>query len=100
MRKPVPGDYLCLDCGVNTSAVDGTGDYYMVHDEVWALTGIGFKLFDGILCRPCLSERIGRPLTLDDYNDYPVNDWIFMGDDRYIRYRNHYTEPKPYNLDN
>lgn len=49
--------YLCADCS-------GPTDYYTARDELWATHGAG----DGDLCLPCLSARVGRPLTIDDFS--------------------------------
>jgi hypothetical protein len=39
----------------------------MVHDRVWAEVGSP----TGWLCPPCLAERLGRPITLDDFEILP-----------------------------
>jgi hypothetical protein len=48
----------CVDCRENAG-------YYMVSDELWAASGL--KPHDGMLCLSCLEQRIGQPLTLDDF---------------------------------
>lgn len=71
----------CKDCSKSTF-----DDYYMVKDEIWAEAGmpaIAPRHDTGMLHRACLEKRIGRPLTLDDYTDYPVNNWIREGLDRF-----------------
>jgi hypothetical protein len=50
----------CLDCGENTIR-----EYYMVHDHVWAKTGIDPD--GGELCIGCLEKRITRELTGADF---------------------------------
>jgi len=44
---------------------------YMVHDALWEDHGVG----EGILCKPCLEARVGRPLTRADLSDVPLNTW-------------------------
>ena len=60
-------DWRCLDCGVDTDAID---EYYMVHDPIWeqAHPEIG-----GQLCIGCLEHRLGRTLTASDFTDEPIN---------------------------
>ena len=62
------------------------GDYYMTHDDVWVdeaglppggMTCPVTRRFVAVhcfLCVECLEQRLGRELTVDDLNDYPVND--------------------------
>jgi hypothetical protein len=52
----------CRDCGID---VTKSGDWYMVHDHIWALSGLG--PVDGVLCVADLERRIGRRLVLDDF---------------------------------
>jgi hypothetical protein len=59
----------CRDCGLQVTA---TGNWYMVHDEVWAATGLGPE--NGMLCLADLRRRLGRPLRLEDFrDDVPIN---------------------------
>jgi hypothetical protein len=53
--------FRCIDCGKNTHA----GEYYMVHDEIWAASGVAPH--GGMLCLACLERRIERPLTMGDF---------------------------------
>ena len=53
--------FLCLDCGVDTGAID---EDYMVTHELWARVNPGG---DGMLCIGCLEKRLGRELTPDDF---------------------------------
>lgn len=62
----------CVDCGNGTSAF-GLDEYFMVHAEVWAATGLGVG--GGLLCIGCVEARIGRRLTAADFTGAPVNDW-------------------------
>jgi hypothetical protein len=43
----------------------------VVHDDVWAQTGLGRD--DGCLCLADLARRLGRPLRLDDFTTALVN---------------------------
>jgi hypothetical protein len=52
----------------------------MVHDEVWARTGLGGD--DGQLCIGCLEKRIGRRVGPGDFIDAPINQ---IGMDRSLR---------------
>jgi len=54
--------FRCIDCGKNTHG----GEYYMVHDSVWAASGIAPH--GGMLCLGCLETRIGRELRPDDFS--------------------------------
>jgi hypothetical protein len=66
--------FICVDCHLDTSPV-GLDEYYMVHDEVWAQSGMGGN--DGMLCLFCLEARLGRTLEWTDFTDIPMND-IFV----------------------
>lgn len=57
----------CHDCKRDTIDI---GHYYMVHDDVWAASGLG--KCDGMLCLDCLQGRIGRWLTIEDFR--PTDD--------------------------
>jgi hypothetical protein len=61
-------DFRCADCLVNTAAI---GDYYIVHDTVWAAAGMAET--DGMLCLDCLANRLGRPLQFSDFPLLPIN---------------------------
>jgi hypothetical protein len=65
--QPTTFDWRCLDCGVDTDAID---EYYMVHDEVWLQAAPDGK---GQLCIGCLEERLGRTLTAADFTIAEVN---------------------------
>jgi hypothetical protein len=73
----------CADCGVHTTpgsgsrhfsrraaagAFDGTWEWYMVRDQVWAKAGMPGE---GLLCIGCLERCLGRELKREDI---PVND--------------------------
>lgn len=57
----------CKDCRQHTI----NGEYYMVHDEIWALaTALKPAKF---LCIACLESRIKRPLVAKDFKPCPLN---------------------------
>jgi hypothetical protein len=73
-RRRYYGKCACLDCRVDTRRVEGIGEEYSVHEDVWAATGLGFR--DGMLCIGCLERRIGRLLEPKDFFlDAPLNLW-------------------------
>ena len=55
----------CRDCGG-----DVTDEFYMIHHDLWdqCLKGAG-----GWICVPCIEDRLGRPLTRDDFILCPIN---------------------------
>lgn len=61
----------CPHCGQSVGR-----DYYMVTDETWALAEVPI---DSQLHLLCLQERIGRPLTIEDFTEAPVNMLIHFG---------------------
>jgi hypothetical protein len=79
------GNTTCVDCGVATvtcaapphtpcspeygCAHDGTWEWYMLTDEIWALIGD-----PDCLCIGCVEKRLGRPLNASDFADLPIND--------------------------
>lgn len=62
--------FNCVDCKKNTNEMH---EYYMVHDDVWAKSGMEKR--GGMLCVGCLEQRLGRTLTKKDFTKYPVNTW-------------------------
>jgi len=58
---------FCLDCLNNTFK---TREYYMLRNEIWALTNVGRK---GMLCIECCEARIGRQLIPSDFSDCYLN---------------------------
>lgn len=73
-----PARHICLDCAIDTRK---TNEYYMVHDSIWALTGLDKN--DGQLCITCLEERINRKLTPADFTGAPINSlfwWRFYSE--------------------
>jgi hypothetical protein len=61
-------NFTCLDCMMPT---DDRGEYYMLKNEVWALTGLGTN--DGMLCVGCVEDRLGRKLGSVDFSDATIN---------------------------
>jgi len=63
----------CADCGRDTEPLKHNNkpdfsrwDVYIVRDWVWVEAGMtGWA--SGYLCTPCLTKRLGRPLTNADY---------------------------------
>ena len=64
---------VCVDCGYVVRGVDWKDmhEYYNVHDDVWAASGLGPK--DGMLCIGCLEDRIGRLMNKDDFGLCQIN---------------------------
>jgi len=65
---PRPSQVVCVDCAVNTIAID---EYYMVHDHLWERAGMATD--GGMLCIACLETRLGRDLKRTDFTDAPIN---------------------------
>ncbi|MCV7064604.1 hypothetical protein H7H51_00795 [Mycolicibacterium farcinogenes] len=63
----IVSDWRCLDCGVDTDAID---EYYMLRDEVWEQA---HPDIDGQLCIGCVEQRLGRGLSADDFTAQTVN---------------------------
>lgn len=65
-------NFSCVDCQVSTRKL---GHYYMVSNWLWRQAGAG----RGMLCLSCLEQRIGRPLTTEDFPMHiPVNQKFFF----------------------
>lgn len=47
---------------------------YMVKDSLWESSGE-----EGIVCLSCFEESIGRPVTIEDLKDVPINEPFFRG---------------------
>ncbi|MGE8063879.1 hypothetical protein [Pseudomonas sp. NPDC089569] len=58
--------FACQDCPQDTLG----GDYYMVHNDLW---NRAHPNGHGMLCLPCLENRVGRPLQVSDFTDAPIN---------------------------
>lgn len=76
------GNFLCLDCGVDTNKID---EYYMVKGHVWT-QAMGDKP-DGMLCIGCLEKRIGRRLQLQDFTEHMNQHGPWAGADRRLSKR-------------
>ena len=63
-----PFSFDCVDCGVDTSAID---EWYVVRDELWVAAN---SSRDGVLCVGCLEERLGRRLSRSDFTSCEVNE--------------------------
>lgn len=60
---------MCDGCGRDT--VSPPFEWYTVHDQIWAETGLGTH--DAVLCVGCLEQRLGRQLQPEDFPDVPTN---------------------------
>lgn len=67
VARKIPEDTVagCIDCGQHLYAMT-----YMVEDDLWASAGLRK---DQLCCEDCLSIRIGRELTIDDYTNAIIN---------------------------
>lgn len=69
-------EYYCYDCSHYPPS-------YMVLDEVWERAVPDYReqrksrRFN--LCFSCLESRLGRELTVRDFQEVPVNQGIFFG---------------------
>jgi hypothetical protein len=81
------GSARCQDCRFNTYPRwrrRGRVEWYIVSDSVWDAAGMPTELLvfpagpvewrPGLLCIGCLECRLGRRLTPDDFDDWPVNE--------------------------
>lgn len=67
--EPVISDWRCLDCGVDTDAID---EYYMVLDPIWE-QATHEPDCDGHLCIECIERRLGRALQASDFSARDIN---------------------------
>lgn len=73
------GSLHCNHCGKDV--FKEIGDYFMLKDEIWQqVCNNDFVSKTHVLCKKCTEHYLGRELTLDDYNDAPVNSAIFHQD--------------------
>lgn len=73
------GSLHCNHCGKDV--FKEIGDYFMLKDEIWQqVCNNNFVSKTHVLCKKCTEHYLGRELTLDDYNDAPVNSVIFHQD--------------------
>lgn len=69
------GSLHCNHCGKDV--FKEIGDYFMLKDEIWQqVCNNNFVSKTHVLCKKCTEHYLGRELTLDDYNDAPVNDFL------------------------
>lgn len=61
--------YICDRC-------EGHNEPYMLVQSVWEQAGFGKR---DRVCVACVEEKLGRQLTLEDYNHSPLNLPIFYG---------------------
>lgn len=47
---------------------------YMIHNELWKAVDGG----KGLICLLCVEDRLGRPLTLNDFTQAPINYGAFL----------------------
>jgi hypothetical protein len=64
----------CRDCGADTTK---SGDWYMVKDAVWVLSGLGPE--DGVLCIADLGRRLGRNLLYGDFQPTDAKNRQLLG---------------------
>lgn len=70
MTTPHEDPFVCMDCRVDTSAIN---EYYMVNDSLWKVVTTKRHDSDGMLCIACLEARIGRKLVPADFTAAPIN---------------------------
>jgi hypothetical protein len=71
-KRPARKPAECHDCG------EDWPEFFRVHNAVWKeAVGAEWRL---ILCVSCLEERLGRRLTIADFDaKAPVNEMLFYG---------------------
>jgi hypothetical protein len=92
--------WLCLDCGKNT--LKGNDDYYFLKDRLWRQL-VPRDQRHGMICRPCIERRLGRPLASEDFKretddqaeDQPMKEedykWSRVDLDRQVAWLDHGT---------
>jgi hypothetical protein len=60
-------DPHCLDCGVDTDAIN---ESYMIQDDVWRAA---HPAEAGMLCVKCCERRLGRKLCRNDFPPYALS---------------------------
>jgi hypothetical protein len=76
-------DGRCGDCGTDTIE---SGEFYMVHDALWAQAQSAGRPCD-LLCVGCIEARIGRRLRANDFNAAPLNGFAACGRSARLRAR-------------
>lgn len=70
-KEPQSNLLYCLGCAcIHPSE-------YMTTPDVWTSAGLDYNA--GALCLKCLEARVGRPLTLQDFPDVPINGAVRYG---------------------
>lgn len=85
-RVAIEAENICVDCGVYVLRYILTPDLYKKIE----LTKDSKRL-----CYACLINRIGRPLTADDFEPCLINQHLFLG----IQLAQEANKPKPDNED-
>ena len=62
-------------------------DYLLVRDHLRQQKVRSKGFWAVVLCPECLSKRLGRPLTLDDFTWAPINDWFRLDADELMARR-------------
>lgn len=79
VREQQSREHCCGDCG-------SYGLSYMLVDDVWAQVGEAHDVF----CLRCAEKRLGRPISVSDLSDAPLNDparYFLLDEDACERYR-------------
>ncbi len=64
------GQMGCQDCGLPINP------QYIATEKTWAAAGYLPDPKGGFACICCLSKRLKRKLTREDFTDFPVNYWL------------------------
>ena len=82
-RLPKNAERFCAHCGAKAyeevEEENGVRKHrliameYMLKDAIWREAG--FSHHD-IACLGCVEQRLGRNMTLDDFNPYPINTMV------------------------
>jgi hypothetical protein len=68
MKCDPVGDPHCIDCGVDTDAINESG--YMLHDDLWCQANPAEA---GMLCIGCCERRLGRKLCRNDFRPFVLS---------------------------
>jgi hypothetical protein len=77
-------EFFCADCHRDLLP---TIDYYMVRRKLWAKACATTPIIspNAMLCMPCLSDRLGRPLVREDFpKNIPINNGEYWFDRRRV----------------
>lgn len=70
---------LCGACG------EINADFFAVHDELWS-AALGNPESDGkegVIHLRCFEKALGRNLTIGDFKQAPINDWVSWAFERF-----------------